>query len=56
MRVEQQAETLADLLQVRAQHSPHEMAFGFLPDGEGDPVPITYGELDIESRRVATQR
>jgi len=55
MRVEQQAETLADLLQVRAQHSPHEMAFGFLPDGEGDPVPITYGELDTESRRVATQ-
>jgi acyl-CoA synthetase (AMP-forming)/AMP-acid ligase II len=55
MRVEHKAETLAELLQVRAQGSPRDMAYGFLPEGEGDPVPITYGELDTEARRIATQ-
>jgi acyl-CoA synthetase (AMP-forming)/AMP-acid ligase II len=55
MRVEHKAETLAELLQVRAQRSPGDMAYGFLPEGEGDPVPITYGKLDTEARRIATQ-
>jgi acyl-CoA synthetase (AMP-forming)/AMP-acid ligase II len=55
MRVEQKAETLGELLQERAQRGPHDLAYGFLPEGEGDAVPITYGELDTEARRIAAQ-
>lgn len=55
MRVERKAETLAELLQNRAERSPHDLAYGFLPEGDGDTVPITYGELDIEARRIAAQ-
>lgn len=55
MRVEPKAETLPEVLQNRAERNPHDLAYGFLPEGEGDTVPITYRELDIESRRIATQ-
>jgi len=55
MKVEQKAETLGELLQDRAQRNPHGLAYGFLPEGEGGAVPISYSELDTEARRVATQ-
>jgi len=54
MKVEQKADTLAELLRGRAEHSPGNMAYGFLPEGEDDPVPISYGELDTEARRIAS--
>jgi acyl-CoA synthetase (AMP-forming)/AMP-acid ligase II len=55
MKAEPKAETLGELLQDRAQRNPYDLAYGFLPEGEGDAVPISYGELDTEARRVATQ-
>ena len=55
MTAERRAETLGELLRDRAQRNPHDLAYGFLPEGEGDAVPITYGELDTEARRIATQ-
>ncbi len=55
MKADQNAQTLVELLQARAQLSPHSLAYGFLPDGEGDDVRITYSELDTQARRTATQ-
>jgi len=55
MKAEQNARTLVELLQARAQLSPHSLAYGFLPDGEGGDVRITYSELGTQARRIATQ-
>lgn len=55
MKIEQNAQTLVELLQAQAQLSPYGLAYVFLPDGEGDEVRITYSELDTQARRTATQ-
>ena len=45
--------TLADILRMRAEHTPDETAFIFLRDGEDDEEKITYKELDQAARTIA---
>ncbi|MEM7347702.1 MAG: AMP-binding protein, partial [Chloroflexota bacterium] len=45
--------TLVDILRVRAQHRPHQRAYTFLLDGEGEEAHLTYGELDQLARSIA---
>lgn len=47
--------TLVDLLRYRYQYQPNQVAYRFLKDGEiGDDSSITYQELDLKARAIAT--
>ncbi len=45
--------TPVHLLRHRAEHSPDELAFICLVDGEGDELCLTYAELDEQARAIA---
>lgn len=45
--------TLVDLLQYRARAQPDHLAYRFLVDGETETTSLTYGELDLQARRIA---
>jgi len=47
-------DTFVDTLRSHAERCPERLACSFLIDGEHDMRSLTYGELDQESRRVAT--
>jgi acyl-CoA synthetase (AMP-forming)/AMP-acid ligase II/aryl carrier-like protein len=47
------AETLVELLRLRARERPSASAYTFLVDGEGDEVETTYGALDRRARAIA---
>lgn len=44
--------SLIALLQSRATHQPHQVAFTFLQDGELEEVHLTYQELDKQARAI----
>ena len=46
--------TLVDILHSKALHQPDKKAFTFLLDGETDQTSLTYRELDLLSRAIAT--
>ncbi len=46
-------ETLADILRLRASATPNKTAYIYLRDGENDEQILTYGQLDLEARKVA---
>jgi acyl-CoA synthetase (AMP-forming)/AMP-acid ligase II/acyl carrier protein len=46
--------TLVDILRWRAQHEPLREAYTFLLDGEAKQVQMTYADLDLQARRIAT--
>lgn len=45
--------TLIDLLRLRASQTPHNHAYTFLIDGKKATSPLTYAELDRQSRAIA---
>ena len=47
--------TLVDLLRVRADSQPHQIAYTFLLDGEVEDSRLTYGELDQRARAIAAR-
>ncbi|KST70058.1 AMP-binding protein [Mastigocoleus testarum] len=47
--------TLSDLLHYRAIHQPNQIAYTFLTDGSTKEIAITYAELDLKSRAVASK-
>ena len=51
----EKAQTLSDLLRLRALHQPDRRAYTFLSDGETKEVHLTYGELDLQARAVAAR-
>ncbi|MEH1767559.1 fatty acyl-AMP ligase [Nostoc sp.] len=46
--------TLIDLLSYRAKNQPEKTAYIFLRDGETEENSLTYGELDLQARSLAT--
>ncbi len=48
-------ETLVDLLRARVKLQPDDLAYRFLPDGEGDGFTMTYAELDTQARAIAAR-
>jgi acyl-CoA synthetase (AMP-forming)/AMP-acid ligase II len=44
---------MAEVLRVRADHTPDALAFGFLVDGDEEASRLTYAGLDREARAVA---
>ena len=44
--------TLVDLLQMRADRQPDELAYRFLLDGETETLTLTYAELDRKARAI----
>ncbi|MEH1781246.1 MAG: fatty acyl-AMP ligase [Nostoc sp.] len=46
--------TLIDLLSYRAKNQPEKTAYIFLRDGETEENRLTYGELDLQARSLAT--
>jgi acyl-CoA synthetase (AMP-forming)/AMP-acid ligase II len=52
-RVNQQLDTLVDLLQMRADLDPNGLAYTFLIDGEREGPSFTYATLDEAARAVA---
>ena len=49
-----EATTLVDLLYRRALQQPENRAYTFLIDGEVEGAHLTYGELDLRARAIAT--
>jgi acyl-CoA synthetase (AMP-forming)/AMP-acid ligase II len=47
-------QTLVQMLGDRAQELGEQVAFGYLPDGEGELTTTSYVELDSQARRIAT--
>ena len=47
-------ETLIELIRLRSQIQPEELAYKFLVDGESEEINVTYSEIDRLARRVAT--
>src|SRR5512133_1381574 len=47
--------SLVELLQQRAASAPEGVAYRFLGDGETGESRITYGELDLRARAIATR-
>lgn len=47
--------TLVDLLSKLASYQPKKIAYIFLEDGENKEVCLTYQELDLQARAIATQ-
>ncbi|MCG8317534.1 MAG: amino acid adenylation domain-containing protein [Pseudomonadales bacterium] len=48
-------DTLVQLLQARAQAHPDKIAYIFLPDGEEQGIEVSYRDLDIKAKAVASQ-
>jgi acyl-CoA synthetase (AMP-forming)/AMP-acid ligase II len=46
--------TLVDILHSRALYQPDKKAFTFLLDGETEEISLTYRELDLQARAIAT--
>ena len=46
--------SLVDLLRWRAAHQPNQVAFIYLPNGEEEESCVTYRELDLGARRIAS--
>ncbi|EAZ89252.1 fatty acyl-AMP ligase [Crocosphaera chwakensis] len=46
---------LVDLLRYRAINQPHQKAYTFLKDGETESISLTYEELDLEAKNIATK-
>jgi natural product biosynthesis luciferase-like monooxygenase protein len=46
--------TLVDILHSRALYQPDKQAFTFLLDGETEQTSLTYRELDLQARAIAT--
>jgi natural product biosynthesis luciferase-like monooxygenase protein len=46
--------TLVDILQSKALYQPDKKAFTFLLDGETEEISLTYRELDLQARAIAT--
>jgi acyl-CoA synthetase (AMP-forming)/AMP-acid ligase II len=53
--VQLSAQTLIELLQLRAQVNEQNPAFTFLADGDSQEEQITYGELDRRARAIAAR-
>jgi acyl-CoA synthetase (AMP-forming)/AMP-acid ligase II/3-oxoacyl-(acyl-carrier-protein) synthase/acyl carrier protein len=51
--LETRAQTLCELLQLRAREDGERIAYTFLEDGEQEAGSLTYGELDRRARAVA---
>lgn len=47
--------TLVELLRVRADSQPHQIAYTFLLDGEVEDSRLTYGELDQRARAIGAR-
>lgn len=47
--------TLIDLVRWRALRHPNRCIYTFLVDGETEEASLTYGELDLQARAIATQ-
>ncbi len=47
--------SLVELLQQRATSAPERVAYRFLGDGEAGESRVTYGELDLRARAIATR-
>ena len=47
--------TLVELLRYRAQHQADRTAYTFLKNGETELCSITYQDLDLQARAIATQ-
>ncbi|WP_124972376.1 fatty acyl-AMP ligase [Aphanothece sacrum] len=47
--------TLVELLQYRAIHQSEKKAYTFLKNGESELITLTYGELDLEARKIAAK-
>src|SRR3712207_9139080 len=52
---EHHVSTFVDLLRYRAQHQSEQTAYTFLLDGETEVHRLTYQELDIQARAIASQ-
>ncbi|GAB4196090.1 MAG: fatty acyl-AMP ligase [Coleofasciculaceae cyanobacterium] len=52
---EHHVSTFVDLLRYRAQHQSEQTAYTFLLDGETEVDRLTYQELDIQARAIASQ-
>ena len=48
-------QTLVNLLRYRSIHQPNHIAYTFLEDGETECASLTYQELDLQARVIATQ-
>src|SRR5919199_1331267 len=46
--------TLVDILHSKTLYQPEQKAFTFLLDGETEEINITYRELDLQARAIAT--
>ncbi len=49
------ASSLAEILQLRAERQAHRTAYTFLENGERPLKSLTYGELDLQARQLAVQ-
>lgn len=47
--------SLVDVLRLRSQHQPKQLAYTFLVDGETEEIHLTYAELDRQAQAVAAQ-
>src|SRR4028118_1858306 len=47
--------SLVDILYSKALYQPDKKAFTFLLDGETEETSLTYRELDLQARAIATQ-
>ncbi len=45
-------DTLPDVLRMRAEEHPDRLAYRFLPEGDAEPITITYAELDRRARAI----
>ena len=50
-----QVGTLVDILHSKALYQPDKKAFTFLLDGETEEISLTYLELDLQARVIATR-
>ena len=53
MRLQSDPATFVDLLRMRAQESPDDLAYVFLHDGEKEAARLTFAELDARARALA---
>jgi amino acid adenylation domain-containing protein len=46
--------TIVELLRWRSEHTPNQIAYTFLRDGEKEEIDLTYGELDQKASAIAS--
>ncbi len=51
--LDEEPETLVDILRWRGEHQANKIAYTYLEDGDKKEIPITYGELDQKARAIA---